>query len=676
MTVAPTDSAQQAENTTSADPASSPPAADGSAESAAVRPQDDLFLHVNGAWLDQAVIPEDRSMDGAFYRLRDAAEANSRTIVQEAAEAAANGAPLGTPEQLIGDLYRSFMDTETVQRRGTAPITELLAQIDDVTDAQSLLLVLGRLRRTGVNGAFAMDIDSDPADPDRYVLNIYQGGLGLPDESYYSDRQHAPILAAYSQFVPGMLALAGLQDAQSSGARIVALETELAAGHWDRVRSRDSTQTYNPKDRTQLDQLLAADLWDAWVAGLGGPSGLLDQTVVRQPDYLSTLAALLTPDRLPAWRDWLAWNVIRAAAPLGPAELVERNFDFYGRTLSGTPQLRERWKRGVGLVELAAGDALGRLYVQRHFPPAAKERMDQLVANLLEAYRRNIVDLPWMSEATRKRALDKLAAFTPKIGYPKRWRDYIGLSVRADDLAGNARRAAAFELDRELAKIGTPVDRDEWFMTPQTVNAYYNPGMNEIVFPAAILQPPFFDPEADDADNYGGIGAVIGHEIGHGFDDQGSKYDGKGALHDWWTSADRAAFDRLTRKLIDQYGVLEPSQAPGHPVNGALTVGENIGDLGGLGIAYQAWLISLDGRDPLDIDGLTGAQRFFLSWAAVWQTKIRDAEVLRLLAIDPHSPAQFRCNQVVRNLDEFHRAFDVQPGDRLWLDPAERVRIW
>ncbi len=363
-------------------------------------------------------------------------------------------------------------------------------------------------------------------------------------------------------------------------------------------------------------------------------------------------------------------------APFGPAALVEQNFDFYGRTLSGMPQLRERWKRGVGFVEMAAGEALGRLFVQRHFPPAAKQRMDELVANLLEAYRRNISTLPWMGEQTRREALGKLAAFTPKIGYPARWRDYSALIARPDDLIGNARRAAAFELDRDLAKLAGPVDRDEWFMSPQTVNAYYNPGMNEIVFPAAILRAPFFDPDADDAVNYGAIGAVIGHEIGHGFDDQGSKYDGRGALHDWWTPADREAFERLTGRLVDQYSALEPAQAPGRPVNGALTLGENIGDIGGLGIAYQAWQISLDGRPAAVIDGMSGAERFFRSWATVWQAKIRDAEVLRLLAIDPHSPAEFRCNQVVRNLDEFHETFGVQPGDGLWLEPQERVKIW
>ncbi len=646
------------------------------ADVAVPRPQDDLFRHVNGQWLATAEIPADRSADGAFYQLRDRAEADSRAIIEDAASEAAAGAERGSTVQLIGDLYRSFMDVDTVERLGLAPIAERLAVIDAVDSPAELMRTLGRLRRSGVGGAFQIDVDTDPADPDRYVLNLYQGGLGLPDESYYSDERHADILVAYSGFLPGILDIADVADPSAIGEAIVGLETALAAGHWDRVRSRDSTQTFNPKDRAGLNELLPGPLWDAWLDGLGADARVLDRVVVRQPDYFTTLAGLLTMDRLPAWRAWLSWQVVRSLAPLGPTELVEKNFDFYGRTLTGTPELRERWKRGVSFVEAAASEAVGQLYVQRHFPLDSKQRMDELVDNLLAAYRREIRQLPWMGEDTRTRALDKLDSFTPKIGYPVRWRDYSALTVTADDLLGNAARAAAFDLDRQLRKLGGPVDRDEWFMSPQTVNAYYNPGMNEIVFPAAILQPPFFDPTADDAVNYGGIGAVIGHEIGHGFDDQGSKYDGRGALQDWWTPQDRAAFEALTGRLIDQYAALEPRSTPGHRVNGALTIGENIGDVGGLGIAYQAWRLSLDGTEPAVIDGLTGAQRFFLSWATVWRLKVRVAEQIRMLAIDPHSPAEFRCNQVVRNIAEFHEAFGTQPSDALWLEPADRVRIW
>ncbi|TKV56918.1 peptidase M13 [Nakamurella flava] len=640
---------------------------------ASTRAQDDLFRHVNGAWLATAEIPPDRPSDGSFYRLRDAAEADSRAIIEEAA--ADTGAAPGSPEHLIGALYRSFTDTAEVARRGLTPIVEVLSVVDAVDTPRSFLGAVGELRRSGVPGLFGIDIDSDPADPDQYAVGLWQGGIGLPDRSYYLDETHASVLTAYRRLVPEMFALAGLPDAQDRAARVIELETQIAQGQWDRVRSRDDSQTYNPTERSALDAILPADLWDAWLAGLQAPSGLLDHVIVRQPDHLRNVAGLLTAERIPVWRDWLRWNVLRALAPYGPDALVERNFDFYGRTLSGIPQLRERWKRGVQFVEGAAGEAVGRLYVQRHYPPAAKARMDELVENLIEAYRRDIEALSWMGPQTREQALAKLASFTPKIGYPERWRDYSALRVEPDDLIGNVRRATAFDLDRQFAKLAGPVDRTEWFMSPQTVNAYYNPGMNEIVFPAAILQPPFFDMEGQDPENYGAIGAVIGHEIGHGFDDQGSKFDGRGALKDWWTAEDRAAFERLTTRLIAQYDALEPRQTPGHHVNGALTVGENIGDLGGLGVAYQAWLISRE-KAGLGTPERAESQRFFLAWARAWEYKARDAEVLRLLAIDPHSPAEFRCNQVVRNLDPFQEAFDVQPGDGLWLDPQERVRIW
>jgi putative endopeptidase len=398
--------------------------------------------------------------------------------------------------------------------------------------------------------------------------------------------------------------------------------------------------------------------------------------VLRQPSFTAGLAGLLGEDRLDAWKDWLAWQIVHGAAPYLSGDFVDANFDFYGRTLTGTPQMRARWKRGVSLVEGAMGEAVGRIYVERHFPPASKESMDALVANLIEAYRQSIRTLEWMGKDTRDRALEKLEKFTPKIGYPVKWRDYSSLQLSPTDLLGNVRATSLFEFNRELGKIGKPLDRDEWFMTPQTINAYYNPGFNEIVFPAAILQFPFFDAARDDAANYGAIGAVIGHEIGHGFDDQGSKYDGDGRLQDWWTEADRAAFEQRTGTLIEQYNALAPAQVPDHHVNGALTIGENIGDLGGLGIAWKAYRISLGGEEPPVIDGLTGAQRFFLSWAQAWQQKGRDEEVIRLLAIDPHSPNEFRCNQIVRNIDAFYDTFEVSEGDKLWLDPAERVTIW
>jgi putative endopeptidase len=456
----------------------------------------------------------------------------------------------------------------------------------------------------------------------------------------------------------------------------MALETRLAASHWDRVTSRDATRTYNLLDRPALEALAPGIDFGSWLEAQHLDGGVLAEVVVRQPSYLEALSTALQEGSLDDWKAWLTWRVVRSAAPYLSKAFVDENFAFYGTTLTGTPQLRERWKRAVSVAEGALGEAVGRLFVERHFPPAAKERMVVLVGHLIEAYRERISALDWMGADTRARALEKLDAFTPKIGYPDSWRDYSALRIQRGDLVGNVRRAAGFEQARELAKLGGPVDRSEWFMTPQTVNAYYNPGMNEIVFPAAILQPPFFDLAADDAVNYGAIGAVIGHEIGHGFDDQGSKYDGSGNLTDWWTTDDRARFEQRTAALIAQYEVLEPEQTPGQHVNGALTVGENIGDLGGLSIAFVAYLLALGGHEAPVLGGLSAAQRFFLGWAQVWRTKTRDAEVLRRLAIDPHSPPEFRCNAVVRNIDAFHDAFGLTEGDQLWLDPDQRVRIW
>ena len=462
--------------------------------------------------------------------------------------------------------------------------------------------------------------------------------------------------------------------------RIVALETSLAAAHWDVVRRRDADLNYNLRTFAELTEQSQGFDWGSWVAALGVPEGSVAELVVRQPDYLISFAGLWSSADFADWQDWARWRLIHARAGVLTGALVEADFDFYGRTLSGTEQIRERWKRAVSLVESLMGDAVGRLYVQRHFPPEAKARMDVLVENLREAYRVSIADLEWMTPETRRRALAKLDKFTPKIGYPKNWRDYSDLVIHRDDLYGNVIRGTELEFDREVAKLGGPVDRDEWFMTPQTVNAYYNPGMNEIVFPAAILQPPFFDAEADDAANYGGIGAVIGHEIGHGFDDQGAKYDGDGNLVDWWTDADRAEFTTRTTKLIEQYDAFVPrdlecrDEAP--HVNGAFTVGENIGDLGGLSIALLAYRLSLGGQEPPVIEGMTGVQRVLLGWTQVWRTKSRDAEAIRRLATDPHSPPEFRCNGVVRNIDAFYEAFDVGPDDALYLEPQQRVRIW
>ena len=646
----------------------------------AIRPQDDLFRHVNGAWLDSAVIPEDRAVYGSFHRLRDEAEAQLRIIVESAAtQTAAGQAEPGSEAQKVGDLYAGFLDTDTIDRLGVQPIAEQLAVVEAVTDLPGLFRALGELDRAGTGGLFGFFVNGDAKASDSYIMYLNQGGLSLPDESYYREETFASIREEYLGHLARMLTLAGLYpagDAADAAGRIMALETRVAGSHWDRVSNRDATKTYTKLDRGALDELIPQFDWNAWIDALAVPRSAFDLVIVRQPSYFTGLGQALTDVPLADWKTWLSWRVVHSAASLLSEPLAEENFAFYGRTLTGTPVQRERWKRGVGIVEGALGEALGKLYVEEHFSASAKARMVELVDHLVEAYRQSVAKLDWMSEETRVRALDKLDRFTPKIGYPESWRDYSTLTIEPGDLVGNVRRAGEFELAREIGKLGTPVDRSEWFMTPQTVNAYYNPLMNEIVFPAAILQPPFFYADADDAANYGAIGAVIGHEIGHGFDDQGSKYDGDGNLRDWWSDADRAEFEKRTTALIEQYDVLEPKQTPGHHVNGALTVGENIGDLGGLSIAYTAYRIALNGAEPPVLDGLTGSQRFFISWAQGWRGKGRDTEVIRRLALDPHSPEEFRCNAVVRNIDSFHQAFAVSTDDALWLAEDQRVRIW
>jgi len=642
-----------------------------------VRPQDDLFRHVNGKWITRTEIPSDKARYGSFYVLAEAAEKAVQDIIIEA-----QSAESATEERKFGDLYASFMDEARVNELGAEPLRPLLAQVAAVTDIDSLLGTLGRLERKGTSGFLQLFVDNDPGRPDRYLVFVEQGGLGLPDESYYREEAFASVRAKYREFVETMFTLAAPADertgtdAAERAARVVDLETAIAAAHWDNVRTRDSEATYNPMQWSAATALAAGVDLNTWLDGVDAPAGALAEVVVREPSFVEGVAALLTSDRLEAWTDWLAWQVIRSNAAYLSDPFVAANFNFYGRTLTGTPEMRARWKRGVSLVEGSLGEAVGRTYVARHFPATAKASMDVLVEHLIEAYRQSITSLAWMTEQTRGRALEKLEKFTPKIGFPSKWRDYSALAIDASDLLGNVRATNEFEFQRELGKIGKPLDRDEWFMTPQTINAYYNPGFNEIVFPAAILQYPFFDETRDAAANYGAIGAVIGHEIGHGFDDQGSKYDGDGLLTDWWTETDRAAFEKLTASLIGQYNALAPAQVPDNHVNGALTIGENIGDLGGLGIAWKAYLLSLGGESPPVIDGMSGAQRFFISWAQAWQMKARDEEVVRLLTIDPHSPNEFRCNQIVRNIDEFYETFGAGESDELWLAPHERVTIW
>ena len=633
----------------------------------ALRPQDDLFGHVNRRWIDATPIPEDRSDYGTFWLLADDAEAAVREILENA-----RTSPVTPEAKKIGDLYASFLDEERIESLGATPLAARLAAVATISSLDEFAHLVGNLEREGLAGFYHPYVDTDPGKPDRYVVVLEQGGLSLPDESYYREEHFASVREAFVAHVARSLNLAGLSEAPARAQRVMKLETALAAGHWNNVDSRDAEKTYNLRPFSSVVAALGDVVID-WARALGA-EGSLDEVVLRQPSFSDALGRLFTDEHLVAWKDWLSWQVIRGESPYLSCAFVEASFDFYGRTLTGQPEMRARWKRAVSLVEGAMGEAVGRLYVERHFAVSARARMDELVANLVEAYRRSILTLEWMGEATRARALDKLGQFTPKIGYPVRWRDYGGLAVGAD-LVGNVRAAAAFEFARQLAKIGTAVDHDEWLMTPQTVNAYYNPGMNEIVFPAAILQPPFFDENRDEAFNYGAIGAVIGHEIGHGFDDQGSKYDGSGRLEDWWDDADRAAFEARTVVLIAQYDALVPAGVDQH-VNGALTIGENIGDLGGLGIAWTAYQISLAGAEAPVLDGQSAAQRFFLAWALAWRNVSRPESTLQRLAIDPHSPAQFRCNQIVRNLEPFYEAFAVTAGDQMWLDPPERVSIW
>ncbi|ELT43268.1 M13 family metallopeptidase [Arthrobacter nitrophenolicus] len=636
-----------------------------------VRPQDDLYQHVNGAWLKATEIPDDRPLEGTFTALRDGSEIAVRDIIEEAAAKAGSASGI---ERKIGGLYSSFMDEETVEAKGMEPIRQRLADVFATASTADLIALAGRLFRSDVGGLFYIYPAPDAGNPDRVLLYTGQGGLGLPDESYYREDKFAPMVSAYRSHVQAMFGLAGVADAEAAAGRVVELETKLASHHWDNVTLRNPQKTYNLKTADEASALFPH--LATWFEAAGIDGDKRQEIVVSTPPFFEGAAGLLESEPLSVWQEWLAMRVISAAAPYLSAAFVDANFAFYGTTISGTPRNKDRWKRGVGVVEAALGEAVGQIYVARHFPETHKARMQTLVANLIEAYRRSITGVGWMGEATKAEALRKLEGFRAKIGFPDEWIDYSAVEIDPADLLGNVERAHNADVDRHLDEVGKPVDRNKWLMTPQTVNAYYHPMMNEIVFPAAILQPPFFTAEADDAVNYGGIGAVIGHEIGHGFDDQGSQFDGGGALRNWWTDEDRQAFEQLTAKLVAQYDALSPSAAPGHFVNGRLTLGENIGDLAGLAIAYKAYLISLDGKEPEVLDGLTGAQRFFASWAAGWRQVIRQEEAVRRLATDPHSPNEFRTNAIAKNLDAFHEAFDVTEEDGMWMPPAERVSIW
>ena len=636
-----------------------------------VRPQDDLYQHVNGAWLKATDIPDDRPLEGTFTALRDGSEIAVREIIEEAATKGESATGI---ERKIGDLYNSFMDEAAVEAKGLEPIRQRLAEVAATTSVTELMALAGRLFRCDVGGLFYIYPAPDAGNPDRVLLYTGQGGLGLPDESYYREEKFAPIVEAYTKHVGTMLGLAGLAGAEDAARRVVELETKLASHHWDNVTLRDPQKTYNLRTAEQAAALFPQ--LPTWFESAGIDADKRREIVVSTPDFFEGAAALLESESLSAWQEWLAMRVLSAAAPYLSSAFVDASFAFYGTTISGTPRNKDRWKRGVAVVEAALGEAVGQIYVARHFPESHKARMQTLVANLIEAYRESITAVTWMGEDTKAEALRKLQGFRAKIGYPEEWIDYSAVEIDPADLLGNVERAHNADVNRHLDEVGKPVDRNKWLMTPQTVNAYYHPMMNEIVFPAAILQPPFFTADADDAVNYGGIGAVIGHEIGHGFDDQGSQFDGGGALRNWWTDEDRRAFEELTAKLVAQFDALSPAAAEGHNVNGRLTLGENIGDLAGLTIAYKAYQLSLDGTEPAELDGFTGQQRFFASWAAGWRQVIRQEEAIRRLATDPHSPNEFRTNAIVKYLDAFHSAFEVTDQDGMWMPPAERVSIW
>ena len=642
-----------------------------------VRPQDDLYRHVNGTWQRRTEIPDDKPSVGAFIELRDQAEAAVRELI--------NRARAGDPEAVeskIANLYASFMDEERIEALGASPLAPDLAEVDAVADVPGLVRHLGRMIRRGAGGLVGVDVDADPGDPERQLVFVGQSGLGLPDEEYYRDDQHAAIRGKYLEHVRTMLSLAGVEDAEEQARAVVDLETRIAAHHWDKVTVRDLTKMYNPMGFEELAASTAVLDWRLLAEGAELPGTALRTVVNAQPSFFTGVEELLVDELLPAWRSWARWHLVSARASYLSSAFVEEDFAFYGTVLSGTPRLKDRWKRGVELVNGVLGEAVGELYVAAHFSPTAKERMDELVANLLEAYRVSITGLDWMTEETRQEALKKLSQFTPKIGYPEKWKDYSSLRIDPEDLVGNRIRTTEFRLAELVRKAGQPVEKHEWLMTPQTVNAYYHPLRNEIVFPAAILQPPFFDEDADDAVNYGAIGSVIGHEIGHGFDDKGSTCDGDGRLRNWWTDADRQAFEERTAELVRQYDRLVPEQLAeeGTHVNGELTLGENIGDLGGLTIAHQAWRMSRETGSAFGpgelIDGYSPEQRLFLSWAYVWQQKSRDEALRHRIATDPHSPNEFRANQTVRNVPAFYEAFGVRETDALWLPEVERVRIW
>jgi predicted metalloendopeptidase len=640
-----------------------------------VRAQDDFFRHINGKWLDTVQMPPDKARYGSFDQLRDDSLDQLRTIVDGLAQ---SSDPSDPDQRKIADLYASFMDEAALETLGLKPLAPEFGRIDAITKKTEIPALIAYFNRIGVSAPYTPQVHQDAKDSTKYVFDLNQDGLGLPDRDYYlqDDARFQQIRARYAEHVTKMLELAGDAAATRDAKAIIELETALAKIQWTKVDNRDPVKTYNKFPYAQLPSLAPGYGWNSYLAA-SGVMTRTDYLIVSQPTYIAGFQKLLESTPLPVWKAYFRWRVINDFAPYLNKAFVDENFAFSGTTLRGIEQNRPRWKRGLDLLEGAIGEGLGKLYVAKYFPPESKARMDQLVHNLLAAYAADIDTLDWMGPDTRARAKQKLAKFHTKIGYPVKWRDYSALKVVRGDLVGDVIRAQVFEYNRNLNKLGKPIDHTEWDMTPQTVNAYYNPEENEIVFPAAILQPPFFNVKADDAVNYGGIGAVIGHEISHGFDDQGSQYDGDGNLLDppgWFTAADLEQFKARTHALVQQYGAYSP--VPGYPLNGELTLGENIADNSGLAIAFKAYRLSLGGAAAPVIDGLTGDQRFFAGWAQVWRGKARDSEIIRLIKIDPHSPTEIRGTAPERNQAAFYDAFGVKPGDKMYLPPEQRVTLW
>jgi putative endopeptidase len=634
-----------------------------------VGPQQDLFEAVNGEWLKTTQIPADKADYGTFIQLRDRSDERVRGLVEAVAadkEASGNA-------KKIGDYYRSYIDEAAIDKAGLEPVKPWFAQIDAVKDKNELAVLMGRLQGM-VSLPLPVAVGPDDKDPTTYRAQTWQGGLGMPDRDYYlkDDPRMQKVRDAYQHYIETLLNLAGDAHAKESAQQIYALEKRLAEAQWSRVQNRDPQKIYNPMTVAELMKSAPEFDWPGFFSGASLPP--LDHLTVSQPSYVEALTKIVDGTPVATWQAYLRFHLLDAGAQVLPKPFREARFAYRGQAIAGLTQDQPRWQKGVASLNDALGEAVGQLYVQRYFPPAYKARMQELVGNLLDTYRVSIDHLTWMGPQTKKRAQQKLAMYMKKIGYPDKWRDYSKLEVRDGDAFGNEMRAGRFEYERNAVRAGKPVDRTEWGMNPQTVNAYYNPSFNEIVFPAAILEPPFFDMKADDAVNYGAIGAIIGHEISHGFDDQGSQYDGTGKLDNWWTEADRKAFTKLTSQLVAQYNGYQP--IPDHHVNGELTLGENIADLSGLQIAFKAYERTLHGKKSPVIGGLTGEQRFFLSWGQAWREKVREQRALQLLTIDPHSPPQFRADGAAVNNDGFEAAFHVKPGDGMWKPANQRIRIW